>query len=146
MRSCPSWLRRPVNIGIQQPDACASLGQCHGQIDAGRAFADATLARGDRHNVFDQRQQRRGRALPAGDRGIGRHLDLDFGDPRQVGHRPARLIARARNDCEQSLAVKHDVLRGKQRLIGEDRRNIVLAWNIRRCQNRDDARSGANSF
>ena len=67
-------------------------------------------------------------------------LDVDLREPR----RPARLVARARDDCEQSLAVEHHVLFDEERLIGENRRNVVLAGNIRCSQNRDDARSAAD--
>ena len=67
-------------------------------------------------------------------------LDVNLREPR----RPARLVARARDDREQSLAVEHHVLFDEEGLIGEDRRNVVLARNIRRSQNYDDARSAAD--
>ncbi len=67
-------------------------------------------------------------------------FDVDLREPR----RPARLVARARGDCEQRLAVEHHILFDEQRLIGKNRRNIVLARNIRRRQNRDDARSATD--
>ena len=67
-------------------------------------------------------------------------LDVDLREPR----RPARLVARARDDGEQSLAVEHYLLVDEQRLIGENRRNVVLARNIRRGQNSDDARGAAD--
>src|SRR5579864_8473711 len=59
--------------------------------------------------------------------GDGRRLrlDVDFRQPR----RPARLIARARDDCEQSLAVEDDLLLDEQGLVGEDRRDVVPARN-----------------
>ena len=37
-----------------------------------------------------------------------------------------------------------DLIEGEQRLIGEDGRDVVLAWNIRRSQNNDDARGAAD--
>src|SRR5580704_757976 len=61
-------------------------------------------------------------------------LDVDLRERR----RPARLVARARDDCEQSLAVEHHVLLDEEGLIGENRRNVVLARNIRRSQNSDN--------
>ena len=67
-------------------------------------------------------------------------FDVDPGEPR----RAARLIARARDDREQSLTVEQDLIEGEQRLIGENRRNVVLARNIRRRQDRDDARGRAH--
>ena len=67
-------------------------------------------------------------------------LDVDLGEPR----RPARLVARARHDGEQSLAVEHHLLVDEQGLVGENRRNVVLARNIRRRQNGDDARRAAH--
>ena len=67
-------------------------------------------------------------------------VDVDLGEPR----RPARLVAIARDDSEQSLAVEQDLIEGEQRLIGEDGRNIVLAWNISRSQNNDDTRGAAD--
>ena len=67
-------------------------------------------------------------------------LDVDLRKPR----RPARLVACARDDGEQSLAVEHHLLFDEQGLIGEDRRDVVLAWNIRRGQNSDDARGAAD--
>ena len=63
-------------------------------------------------------------------------LDVDLREPR----RSTRLITRARNDCEQSLAVEHHVLFDEEGLIGENRRNVVLAGNIHRGQNSDNAR------
>ena len=67
-------------------------------------------------------------------------FDVDLRKPR----RPARLVAIARDDREQSLAVEQDLIEGEQRLIGKNRRNVVLAWNIRRRQDRDDARGRAH--
>ena len=68
-------------------------------------------------------------------------LDVDLRKPR----RPARLVAIARDDGEQSLAVEQDLIESaNRRLIGEDRRDVVLAWNIRRSQNNDDARGAAD--
>ena len=67
-------------------------------------------------------------------------LDVDLREPR----RPARLVARARHDGEQSLAVEHDLVVGEQGLVGENRRDVVLARNIRRRQNSDDARRAAD--
>ena len=61
-------------------------------------------------------------------------LDVDLREPRC----PARLVARARDDCEQRLPVEHHVLFDEEGLIGEDRRNVVLAGNIRRGQDSDD--------
>ena len=67
-------------------------------------------------------------------------LDVDLGEPR----RPARLVARARHDGEQSLAVEHHLFVDEKGLVGENRRNVVLARNIRRGQNGDDARRAAH--
>ncbi len=61
-------------------------------------------------------------------------LDVDLGEPR----RPARLVAIARDDREQGLAVEQDLIEGEQRLVGENWRNVVLARDIRRRQDRDD--------
>ena len=67
-------------------------------------------------------------------------LDLDLGEPG----RPARLIAGAGDDGEQRLAVEHHVLVGEQRLVGEHRRDVVLAGYIGRRQNGDHARRRAH--
>ena len=46
-------------------------------------------------------------------------------------------------DGEQRLAVEHHVPVREQRLVGEHRRDVVLAGNIGRRQNGDDARRRA---
>ncbi len=66
-------------------------------------------------------------------------LDVDLGETR----RPAGLVACAGDDGEQRLAVEHHVLVSEQRLVGEHRRDVVLAGNIGRRQNGDDARRRA---
>ena len=67
-------------------------------------------------------------------------LDVDLSEPG----RPACLVARARHDGEKRLTVEHYLLVDEQRLIGENRRNVVLARNIRRRQNHDDAGGAAH--
>ena len=69
-------------------------------------------------------------------------LDVDLREPR----RPARLVALARDDREQGLAVEQDLVEREQGLVGENRRDVVLAGNIGRRQNGDDARGAAHRF
>ena len=103
-----------------------------GLVDRGRRVAAAERivvlnARAADERIRDRDRRRSG-------------LDVDLREPR----RPARLVARARDDGEQSLAVEHHLLFDEQGLIGEDRRDVVLARNIRRSQNSDDARGAAD--
>ena len=65
-------------------------------------------------------------------------FDVNLGEPR----RSARLVARARGDCEQSLAVEHHILFDKEGLVGKHRRDIVFARNIRGRQNGDNSGRG----
>ena len=67
-------------------------------------------------------------------------LDVDLGETRGA----ASLVACAGDDGEQRLAVEHHVLVGEQRLVGEHRRDVVLAGNVGRGQNGDDARRRAH--
>jgi hypothetical protein len=69
-------------------------------------------------------------------------LDVDLGETR----RPASLVACAGHDGEQRLTVEHHVLVSEQRLVGEHRRDVVLAGNIGCRQNGDDARRPARSL
>ena len=113
-------------------DRKLAIQPARGPVDRGRRVAAAERivvlnARAADERIGDRDRRRAG-------------LDVDLGEPR----RPARLIARARDDREQSLAVEHNLIEGEQRLIGEDRRDVVLARNIRRGQNRDDARGAAD--
>ena len=55
-------------------------------------------------------------------------LDVDLGEPR----RPARLIARARDDGEEGLTVEHHLLVDEEGLVCEHRRDVILSRNIRR--------------
>ncbi len=48
---------RTIDIGVQQPDACAFCSQCQRQIDGHCALADPPLARGHGHNILDPGQQ-----------------------------------------------------------------------------------------
>ena len=84
---------RPVDVGVQQTDACARLRQGHGQVDAGGALADAAFARGDGDHILDPRDEWRARPLAARDGRAGGHLDLHFGNPWQTSHRHLGLIA-----------------------------------------------------
>ena len=60
---------------------------------------------------------------------------------RRAARRAASRVSR--DDGEQRLAVEQDFLFGEQRLVGEYRRDVVLAGNIGRGQHRDDAGRGA---
>ncbi len=62
-------------------------------------------------------------------------LDLDPGE----ASRPPRLVARAGDHGEQRLPVKRDFPVREQGLVREDRRNVVLARNVRRRQDGDDS-------
>ncbi len=68
-------------------------------------------------------------------------LDLDPAEPRGA----ARLVAGAGDDGEQRLAVEHDLALGEQRLVGEHRRDVVLAGNVGRGDHRDDAGRGPDA-
>ena len=98
-----------------------------GPVDRGRRVATPERIVVLNARAADERISDRDR------RGLG--FDLDLGEPR----RAPRLIARARHDREQGLTVEQDLIEGEQRLIGENRRNVVLARNIGRRQNSDDA-------
>jgi hypothetical protein len=50
-------LRRAIDVGIQNTDTGAFLGQRQGQIDRRRALADAALAGGHGNDVLDARHQ-----------------------------------------------------------------------------------------
>ena len=84
---------RTIDVGVHQANARSRLRQRHGQIDAGRALADAAFARRHGDHVLHSRDQWRGRALTARDRGVRGHLHLDLGYPRQAGHGHTRLIS-----------------------------------------------------
>ena len=74
------------------------------------------------------------------DRGL-RLRDVDLRQPRGA----SRLVAGARDDGEQGLAVKQDFLVGEQRFVGERGGDVVLAGNVGRGEHSDDAGRRANS-
>ena len=69
-----------------------------------------------------------------------RLFDVDLGQPRGAPRRVARLGG----DDEQSLAMEQDLVERQQRLVGENRRDVVLAGNVGGGQHGDDAGGGAH--
>jgi hypothetical protein len=53
-----AWNGRPIDIAIEQADTRALLGHGDGEIDRGRRFADAALARGDGDDRANTRNTR----------------------------------------------------------------------------------------
>ena len=85
---------RAGDVGVEQTDRGAGLGERDRQVDADRALADAALAGRDRDDVLDARQELLGLARlgPADHRAPG---DLDRLDPdRPRG--PLRRCPRSR--------------------------------------------------
>ena len=85
-------LRRAVDVGIQNADAGAFLGQGQREIDGGRALADAALAGCDGDDGLDARHQ-----LDAHLDRMGDDLRIDVGrhvaDTRQGAHGRENLLA-----------------------------------------------------
>ena len=104
---------RTVDIGIQQTDAGAALGQRHGDVDRHRGFADAALARADRDRVADRHVHQPAHAAVIGH--IGVPLDRN-GFHARDGHdglscflldlAAQRAGRRGQHDCERDLAVR----------------------------------------
>ena len=85
-------LRRAIDVGIENTDAGAFLGQRQGQVDRRRALADAALAGGHGDDVLDARHQ-----LDAELHRMGNDLAEDVGrhiaDARQGAHGGDHLLA-----------------------------------------------------
>ena len=109
---------RSGDVGVEQPDRCAGLGQRDREVDADRALADAALAGRDGEDVLDPGHQllRLARLRPPDHRAPGDvHPGRPDGVQRGVG-RPLDLVlertgGRRELDRHREVgAVDHDVL------------------------------------
>ena len=113
--------------------------------DAERALEPVRCGRDRRRRVATAegvvRQHRfaaRERVLDHDARGLA--LDLDGGKPRGA----ARGIAGERHDGKERLAAEGDFVDGKERVIAESRRHVVLSRYVGCGQDGNDARAGAD--
>ena len=84
----------PGDVGVEQADRGARLGERDGQVDADRALADAALARRDGDDVLDARDELLGLArLRAADHRAPGDVDLGRADRAERGARALRSIS-----------------------------------------------------
>ncbi len=121
-----AWLRRAVDVGIEDAGLEADRLEAEREIDGGRRFADAALARGDCNQVLDARHARH---LARGGCLRGRSCRSGRGS---VGMR-GRAAAAASGTCLLDAAA----------LWGARRRRTAAARRFR-CQHRRDALHAGN--
>ena len=130
--------RREGDLAFEIEMVLAAAAHLAGQPVRGLGEAGGEIAAGDRLRRADI-VLARDRLLDGQD--CGQRL---IGDGDELRRR-ARLVERRRRHRGHRLAGIGDAIGGEQRLVAADRRDVVLARDVRGGDDGDDARSGAGA-